>query len=123
MQRAGYKATLGYVPEQGTRFVPVKLPFNANAVTSISDDLFPEQSLSELEYIQAVYIDNADNAQKLTLQVNGGSRIVAKANSQGFYPLVTPNGKFSYSASTTGNVDINIIFLNIFINAIIWPNI
>jgi hypothetical protein len=125
MQRVAYKITMGYVPKSGSRALPFKLAFNAQAVQTISDDMFLEQALAELEYIQSVFIDNADNGQKLTLQFVGSvsQRIVAKANTQGFYPVFLPNGKLIYTATTTGNVDVNVIFSNVFVNTIVWPTV
>lgn len=115
--------TMGYVPQQGSRALSVLLAFNTLATQSINDDLTNEQAQGQIEFVQSVYIDNADNAQKFTLQILEGNvqRIVAKANTQGYYPLIAPNGKLSYSASTTGNVNINIIWMNIFVNTIVWP--
>lgn len=121
--RVGYKVSMGYVPQQGSRAIAIMLNFNTLAVTSISDELFQEQSQGEIEFIQSVFIDNSANAQQFKLQTTTGlnQTIVAKANSQGYYPLLVPNGKLAYQASTTGNVNIQIIFMNIFVNTIVWP--
>lgn len=118
-----YKITLGYAPSQGARALQVKLNFNSLAVQTITFDTFKEQSGGGIEFIQSVYIDNSQNAQGLALAFPAlGQQITVRTQMQGYFPLFLPNGAFACTALTTGNVNINLIFSNVFINPSVWQS-
>jgi hypothetical protein len=117
------KITLGYAPKEGAFALPVTLLFNTNAVQQISMDFFKEQSQGQIEFIQSVFIDNSQNPQGLALRFPTlQQQITVRTQMQGYFPLFAPNGAFSLTAVTTGNVDIPIIFCNVFINPSVWQS-
>lgn len=101
----------------------VPLNFLALGVTTITFDLFKEQSQGELDFIQSMYADNSQNAQGLALKFSGLQQtITLRTQMQGYFSLFVPNGQVQCTAVTTGNVNINLIFSNIFINPSVWQS-
>ena len=118
----GYKVTLGYSSKsQGSRALPFVLKFATLALTQITQDFYIEQAVGSLEFIQSAFIDNSQNAQALSIRFPAlGQVLVIKNQTQGYYPIFLPNGRFSLTAVSTGNVDVPVIFSNIFINPSVW---
>jgi hypothetical protein len=118
-----YKVTLGYSPEAGARALQVPLNFNSLGVTQINFDTFKEQATGQIEFIQCVFIDNSQNAQGLALRFPAlGQVITVRTQMVGYFPIFVPNGAFACTAVTLGNVNLNLIFSNIFINPTVWQS-
>lgn len=118
---SGYKVTLGYSPKQGARAIRVPLNFNSLGVTQISFDTFKEQATGQIEFIQSVFIDNSANAMGLALAFPAlGQVLTVRTQMVGYFPIFVPNGAFSCTAVSQGNVNINLIFSDVFINPTVW---
>lgn len=120
-----FKTTLGYVPKQGSRALQVQINFTA-LVQTFSRDLLNEQMSGGIELVQGVYIDNGSNPTVLSLAFNAlGQIITVKGNTQGYYPLLVPNGKLNFVATSAvaGPQTVNLIFTNIFVNPSVWASV
>jgi hypothetical protein len=93
------------------------------AATQLAVDLTAEYLDGKLDFIQSIFIDNADNSSVIDLVFSGGpnpQRIRAQANSQGWYPVSWPVGATRLTAATQGGVKINVIFANFAMPYIAW---
>lgn len=70
--------------------------------------------MAQLKWIQGVYIDNADNSAVFTLTAQiSQQRIIAKENTQGFYPLFAPDlAKFNYVSAIDSTI-VRLHFVNV----------
>jgi hypothetical protein len=109
MARVAFKTPGNAVPEQGNRELPLTLDFSN--IGMISDTLFNEQSSSQIDFIQSVYIDNSGNAGEFTITFNGMQTIIAQPYTQGIYPVIA-SGALSYIAKTPQGIKIPLIFSN-----------
>ena len=93
----------------GLRF---RFPFNTEAVTEYGYQL-QLQDL-KLEWITGAYIDNSRNNQQFTLVFGEtGQTLTVPANCQASLEVLGLKGdKVSIHGATTGNVDVDVVFLN-----------
>lgn len=108
------------IPKEGPVVVPGTLNFENTAEIEISGEMVITQG--KISFIQGVFIDNADNTDKLTLTIgNTNQRIVCPANSQGYFPLLTPNPPIIVARTTQGGGQIiPLFFYNVPIQSIVW---
>lgn len=109
------------LPVAGSIALSATLDFTT--ATTIALDYTNEQVQGKLDFIQSVYIDNADNTAPLDLTFAGGpipQRVRAQANSEGWYPVSWPKGEFRLTAASGGGVKINVIFANFAMPYIVW---
>lgn len=100
-------------PDAGSMLIPLVLPFGG--VTSINVDLTQEIELGKLDFIQSVYIDNADNASAIDLVFHGGPvdyRVRALGNQQGWFPVSWPKGATRLTANSNAGANITVMFAN-----------
>lgn len=108
--RVAFKTAQESFPKSGNKELPVPLDFTAVGV--INDGLYQEQSQSQIETIQCVYIDNSQNNAPFSIRFRKTQQlIVAQALTQGIYPVIEP-GAIEYQASTTPGIIIQLIFSN-----------
>jgi len=110
-------------PAAGSMAIASQLDFTA--ATTINLDLSPEVLDGKLDFIQSVFIDNADNTAACDiffggLPVYGTQRIRAQAFSQGWYPVSWPVGMARISAQSQGGVKVNVLFANIAMPYIVY---
>ena len=112
--RVAWKTGGDYTPKQGNRELAITYDFSATA--SYLDDLLPELSSHQIEFVQSVFIDNSLNPNPLTIQFAQGPQqpIVAPAQSQGIYPVLM-GGDIRYQISTTPSAAllVKLIFSNV----------
>jgi hypothetical protein len=108
------------IPRGGPKCVPALLDFSNAAEIEIDGQLIVMQQ--EIEYLQGVFIDNADNADTLTLTMNTtGHRIVCPPNSQGFFAMLVPNPPRIIAETTQGaSQQFNVFFYNVPIQSMVW---
>lgn len=109
-------------PIAGSMAISQMLDFSGGA-SIIPVDLTNEILDGKLDFIQSVYIDNADNSSVLDLTFAGGpipQRIRAQANSQGWYPISWPTGATRLLAATQGGVRVNVLFANYAMPYLVW---
>lgn len=108
------------VPSGGPKCVPAVADFTNTPTYDIDGQQIIDQH--QMEYIQGVYIDNADNAVPVTLICGGtNQRVVCGSNMQGFFPLLvqTPP-KFTISTVQAGGRKVNLQFYNVPIMSCNW---
>lgn len=93
----------------GLRFA---FPFNTRGITDFSYQL--QLQPAGLEWITGCFVDNSQNAQQFQLIMSDtGQRITVPGYSQASVELLgLASDKVSIQGITTGNVDINVTFLN-----------
>lgn len=102
----------------GPKAVPLKLDFSVQ--DSYLIDLSTLNAFNTLEFVQTVFVDNADNSSPVIIY-NGVSqqRLVIPANSQGYYPFLCPNpGRFTIA--TDGGVVVNVELCNFPVSPATW---
>lgn len=83
-----------------------------NGVASRTFDMVMEDAAETFDNVQAVWVDNADNASPLTITFLGtGQRLKIPANAQGMFPVIAP-APLQFNVATAGNLTINLIFMN-----------
>ncbi len=110
-------------PADGGIAVAVNLDFTT--VDNVSGDLALEQSVGQIGFVQTVWIDNSANGKVLSITVPGtGQKIVVKANTQGYYPILPFNGTFTWAAHSAGAaVIVPVIFINEKFEAAQWATV
>lgn len=112
MARSAYKTPLGATPKQGQRSLPITYNFTNQA--AFNDDLSPEIQMGEIEFVQAVYVDNSGNPNPLTIIFLSGPQqpLTVPAFGQGIYPVIAI-GLVKYTITTVqGAVNVKLIWLN-----------
>jgi hypothetical protein len=110
------------LPLRGTQVLPVTLDFTA-AGTIYEDFSWAKQN-AIIDFVQSVYIDNADNPTTLDLIISGGSipqRIRAQPFTQGYYAVTIPIGDaFRMKCITSGGQTINVMFYSCAMPYVTW---
>lgn len=111
--RSSFRVRSGLVPlfEHGPKYLPIDLDFTSLGLIAVN--LYNENTTGEIDYVQALYVDNADNGNALTIIMNvTGQRLVIPPYAQGIYPALcsTP---LEFVASTTPGVEVMIGCLNV----------
>lgn len=111
MLRPAFKTPAGAIPVQGNRELPIPMDFRT--VASFEDDLSYELRCGEIDFIQSVFIDNADAAVNLTIQFKYGilQRIICPARCQGFFPVLVI-GAVKFVASSASGLIIPVVWSN-----------
>lgn len=120
--------SMDYLANKGEspRVVPVNLLFGTVAPQQPSwlFDYSNNQQQSYLKTLQGLWIDNLDNSATVEIDVQGNStqRLVAPANSQGYYPILV-SGSIKLLLASSGTAKVPVYFLNQPVNPYIWfPN-
>lgn len=98
---------------EGSKAIAQLLDFSDLSV--IAGDLTNEIINGKLDFIQSIYIDNADNPANFDITFIGApisQRIRAQPYSQGWYPISWPVGNARYVAATDQGQRVNVIFAN-----------
>ena len=111
------------IPKGGPKVIPALLDFTQNGSVEIESEMAIAQQ--QIEFIQGIYIDNADFNVAMTLSISGtGQRIVAPPNSQGFYSIMATNPPRMVATMTAGaNRKVPVIFYNVPIQPQVWRTI
>lgn len=100
-------------PTQGSACIDLTLDFRTE--TLLHRDLTHSVEIGKLDFIQSVYIDNADNSAPLDLTFYGAPapfRIRAAAFKQGWYAVAMPPGAVRFDAASNSGNRINVVFAN-----------
>ncbi len=111
------------IPKSGPACIPATLDFSNAASIEIDGEIVT--STGKIEYLQGVYIDNSDNAVPLTMICGTtGHRIVAKANTQGYYTILSPNPpRFTCNMAQQNGRKVPLFFYNVPIQAAVWSTV
>src|SRR5271155_2273724 len=110
-----------YIPTEGPKAVPFLLDFTG-LVGQYSLDLELFQSKSFLSMVQTLYLDLNGSPNNLLVQIGSGSgqNILAKPNTQGYYPVLCPNPPTYTFTSTPGGIIIPVFLINVPIAGVVW---
>lgn len=107
------------VPEQGAQALPFNLDFTLG--TNLAGDLRNAVDSGELDFIQSIYIDNADNSSSVTVKFPGSrQRIVAQPFSEGYYACTPAVGDTQFTAQSNGGISVPVIFYNCPMPYVTW---
>lgn len=118
----GFPVANVIVPKGGPRVVSANLDFSNQAEIDIDGQAVIDAG--QIEYLQGVFIDNADNPDKFELRIGQtNQRIVAKGNTQGYYPIMAPNPpKMTAATVQLANRVVPVFFYNVPIQAAVWAS-
>ena len=108
-------------PLAGSMAIAQRLDFTASGRLNI--DLSNEVIDGKLDFIQTIYIDNADNTAALDILFTGGprpQRIRAQPYSQGFYAVTWPKGMARLTATTAQGIFVDVIYYNCPMPYVVW---
>lgn len=108
-------------PSAGSESIGHTIPLNTGI--SVNVDLTHSKELGKLDFVQSVYIDNADNTARLDLTFHGAPndyRISCPPESQGWFPVCWPIGAMRFTASSSGGVAVNIVLSNFAMPYLVW---
>lgn len=92
--------------------IPTLLDFTG--ITQLSVDFALEQMQGSIEFIQAIYINNAANANPVNIVFAGMQyAIQCRASRQGIWPVLAPAGALALTASATAGMKVPIIVFNV----------
>lgn len=108
------------VPSGGPKAVSNVIDFSNSADVELSGEAIVSQG--KIEYLQGVYIDNADNVDPFVLTIVGtNQRITCKGKTQGYFSILCPNPP-DMNAHTTQSAanQIRVIFYNVPVQPAVW---
>jgi hypothetical protein len=108
------------VPPGGPKCVPTFVDFSNAASVLLDGSQIVQQG--KIEYLQGVFIDNSSNANTLSLTMSTtGQKIVAPAQSQGYYSIMVPDPPQITAETTQVNgLVIPMFFYNVPIQPAVW---
>lgn len=112
----------GLVPPGVPKGIAMRFDISLAAGATQYIDLTAEEQFQSLEFVQGVWIDNADNpvALVLTFEVLG-QRIIAPPLSQGLYSVFAPNPtRFTMSTTIHATAQPRIILTNVPVAPNVW---
>lgn len=100
-------------PDSGSLSIALSVDLTASA--SVNLDLTQPMLNGKLDFIQSVYIDNADNSVVCDLIFHGGPidyRVRALANQQGWFPVTAPVGATRLTVNSNAGAKITVFLSN-----------
>lgn len=117
---AGILVAYGEAPGKGSRALRQVLDFSL--YNPIDINLSFEQDSERLEFVQAIFLDNSDNSNTLTVTSNStNQKISIPAGYQGTIPILASLSSPKFQFATTGTPLIPVQFLSFPCPAAIWP--
>jgi hypothetical protein len=119
--QAVFQAFNGFAPRGTIKGMPLSFDFGG-AVASYLVDLTTAENFSQLEFVQQIWVDNADNDAELTITSEiTGQRIIVPPNSQGVFPFIEPNPqKFTVATAVAEELEVHLILLNVPMPDFVW---
>lgn len=109
----------GAIPAEGPKSMKVPLDFSVAA--SFSFDISQYMAQGRFSGVQAIFVDTTENDAIYITAEDSGQTIIAPAGTQGYYPILSANGKFT--ASCTSFVPTSVILINFPIAQSTWSTI
>lgn len=111
--------SIGKEPTEGRKSIPIDL--SITNTDGIIVDLVPQSIQKQFGSAQTIYIDNADNAFKITAINNiTGQRIIVAPNSQGYYHLLINSPPRMQFFAETIPATVKVQILNFLVDAETW---
>lgn len=115
---SSYEVYNGLAPLKAPR--AMLLNFDFSIAASFSFDLQLAQSLDKLEFIQSIYVDNADNSSSVIFTFGiSNQRVIIPSNSQGYVSVLCPNAP-RFTVACDNAVVIPVHLLSFPVAQMIW---
>ena len=109
------------IPTEGPKAVPVLLPFFTSGQSSLTVDLMQSQRQKVISLVQSIFIDNRNNTAQLLMTMPDSQQTIRVApGAQIYVPVLASAESMKFDFSTTGNIDVQVIFLNIPVPSFAW---
>lgn len=120
-QQVGLECFNGFAPRKGPRFMPLSFDFTSQASYTI--DCAISQETDRIEWAQGIFVDNASNANALTITWGvSNQRIIVPAGWQGYVPVLVPNPPRLKIDTTIAAVTVNVYLLTFPVPLYLWPS-
>jgi hypothetical protein len=108
------------IPRGGPKVVPLSLNFTDYADAEIDGEELIARG--KIEFIQGIYIDNADNPNPVSITCGlTGQRTKVKGHTQGYYSVFMPNPpRFVVASTQAAGAKTNLFFYNVPIQSANW---
>jgi hypothetical protein len=108
------------IPKGGPAIVPCRLDFTNTARILIDGEQVVANG--KIEFLQGVFIDNADNVDALTFTIQTtDQRLICPPRSQGYFAILTANPpRIIAETPQGGSKIINVDFYNVPIQSQVW---
>src|ERR1700679_2875752 len=108
----GQHITRGKVPKLAS-MLSVPLAFTIDAQIKVSINVLRGiPNVSGIDGIQSLFIDNSNNGSTTSLIFDNGPSYVCPAYAQATFPIFFSGEVLHFTANSTGNVLVNLYFLN-----------
>ncbi len=113
------KVSWGLGPEKGPRSFPITFDFSKG--TTLSINLLQQVQKDDLEFIQAVFVDNSTNFAELSITDSiTGEKLIWPAGSQGYLPFMCGGNPVFTVTSLASELSIPAQLLTFALPAILW---
>lgn len=124
--RVSFAVFNGLIPAEFTSPRAMRIQIDFTTLAQQSFDLQEEFLMAQMPMVQTLYIDNTGaNAALLTVSVQGTQQVIkAKANTQGYYPVLAPEScGFMFSIPAPAANQVNVHFINVPMPAVQWASV
>lgn len=108
------------IPKEGPKTVPMRLDFTA--AQAIEVDLSQQNELTQISFVQTLYIDNSDNGSSLTVIIQGTQQRIKIAPGEQIYVPVLAGLPNKFTFGTVGAVIVPVYFINVPMPLAQWGN-
>lgn len=117
---SGKAISRGRVPAQA-RSLQVPLLFSASASIQATLPIFQHpKNVQQIDFVQSIYIDNYNNGANVDITFSNGYHLSCPAYAEAIFPIFAASEVLNFIATSTGGVDINVLFLNTLELQTIW---
>ena len=117
----GYRVFVGLAPKELP--LAISRTYDFSAQTSYLEDLQVAQEAGQIEWVQALFCDNSQNAQPTSFYFPiTNQTIVIAPYSQAYVPVLSVNPP-KITVSSAGGVIVNVSYMNFAVPSATWPSI
>lgn len=118
--RTSWQIFNGYAPKDGPKSMTLITDFTTDAFIDV--DLTLDEQFQFMEFVQAMYVDNASNGVALTFTFQiTQQRLIVPANKTGVFPVFSINPtKFRMATTPGAGISPTVILLNVPMPFFIW---
>jgi len=99
--------------------ISLRMLLDFTSVTQYDLDLQHIQSRTIFDSVQTIFVDNQTGVNVVITIGVSGQVIVAKSNTQGYYPVIVPNPAAMKFVSTAGGV-VRVYLMNVSVAGAVW---
>jgi hypothetical protein len=111
----------GCMAEEGRKTLPISLAFTVAVPNQVIYLQQLQTNFGKFTGVQTMYVDNADNAADVIITMpETQQRIIAKANTQGYYPVLSVQGSAVFNFNCAANITVAAQLLNFMVAPATW---